>query len=147
LRSDGRALEITDAESDEIPVRPPGEYIVDPDGAVVRAGLVRHYGAKFGLWQLDPRIAYLTGDAVPVGVRGFRILEQSKFSEKVLRQQLNRLGCGAVEILVRGVDVDPALLRPKLKLRGRVSLSVVITRIERSAVAFVCEPGAVRQPV
>ncbi|OZD50325.1 SAM-dependent methyltransferase [Rhodococcus sp. 06-1477-1B] len=147
LRSDGSALEITDAESDEIPVRPPGEYIVDPDGAVVRAGLVRHYGAKFGLWQLDPRIAYLTGDAVPVGVRGFRILEQSKFSEKVLRQQLNRLGCGAVEILVRGVDVDPALLRPKLKLRGRVSLSVVITRIERSAVAFVCEPGAVRQPV
>ncbi|NIL83395.1 hypothetical protein RhoFasGS6_00747 [Rhodococcus fascians] len=147
LRSDGSALEITDAEPDEIPVRPPGEYIVDPDGAVVRAGLVRHYGAKFGLWQLDPRIAYLTGDTVPVGVRGFRILEHSKFSEKALRQQLTRLGCGSVEILVRGVDVDPALLRPRLKLRGTVSLSVVIARIERSAVAFVCEPGAVRQPV
>ncbi|MEV5650614.1 hypothetical protein AB0L57_20400, partial [Nocardia sp. NPDC052254] len=26
-------------------------------------------------WQLDPRIAYLTGDSVPAGVRGFRILD------------------------------------------------------------------------
>ncbi|TXQ91554.1 class I SAM-dependent methyltransferase, partial [Escherichia coli] len=42
LRSDGSVLEFTDAESDEIPVRPPGRYLVDPDGAVVRAGLVRH---------------------------------------------------------------------------------------------------------
>ncbi|KQU53642.1 SAM-dependent methyltransferase [Rhodococcus sp. Leaf278] len=147
LRSDGSALDITDSESDDIPVRPPGRYIVDPDGAVVRAGLVRHYGARFGLWQLDPRIAYLTGDTVPAGVRGFRILEQSKFSEKVLRQQLNRLDCGSVEILVRGVDVDPAILRPKLKLRGTVALSVVITRIDRSAVSFVCAPGAIDQPV
>ncbi|MBY4128854.1 class I SAM-dependent methyltransferase [Rhodococcus fascians] len=147
LRSDGSVLEITDAESDDIPVRPPGRYIVDPDGAVVRAGLVRHYGARFGLWQLDPRIAYLTGDTVPAGVRGFRILEQSKFSEKVLRQQLNRMDCGSVEILVRGVDVDPAILRPKLKLRGSVALSVVITRIDRSAVSFVCAPGAIDQSV
>ncbi len=147
LRSDGSVLDITDAESDDIPVRPPGRYLVDPDGAVVRAGLVRHYGAKFGLWQLDPRIAYLTGDTVPAGVRGFRVLEQSKFSEKALRQQLNRLDCGSVEILVRGVDVDPAILRPKLKLRGTVALSVVITRIDRSAVSFVCAPGAIDQPV
>ncbi|OZD77890.1 SAM-dependent methyltransferase [Rhodococcus sp. 05-339-2] len=147
LRSDGGVFEITDSESDDIPVRPPGSYIVDPDGAVVRAGLVRHYGARFGLWQLDPRIAYLTGDTVPAGVRGFRILEQAKFSEKVLRQQLNRMDCGSVEILVRGVDVDPALLRPKLKLRGSVALSVVIARVDRSAVAFVCGPGAVGQPV
>ncbi|OZE74722.1 SAM-dependent methyltransferase [Rhodococcus sp. 15-649-2-2] len=147
LRSDGSALDITDAESDDIPVRPPGQYIVDPDGAVVRAGLVRHYGARFGLWQLDPRIAYLTGDTVPAGVRGFRVLEQSKFSEKVLRQQLNRMDCGSVEMLVRGVDVDPAILRPKLKLRGSVALSVVITRIDRSAVSFVCAPGAIDQPV
>ncbi|MCJ0890451.1 class I SAM-dependent methyltransferase [Rhodococcus sp. ARC_M5] len=147
LRSDGSVLELTDAESDDIPVRPPGRYIVDPDGAVVRAGLVRHYGARFGLWQLDPRIAYLTGDTIPTGVRGFPILEQTKFSEKVLRQQLNRLDCGSVEILVRGVDVDPAILRPKLKLRGSVALSVVIARVDRSAVAFVCAPGAVGQPV
>ena len=39
-----------------------GRYILDPDGAVVRAGLVRQYAARLGWWRLDPHIAYLTGD-------------------------------------------------------------------------------------
>ncbi|WP_435278602.1 THUMP-like domain-containing protein [Rhodococcus yananensis] len=140
LRGDGAGFEITDKHDDDIPDRPPGEWIIDPDGAVVRAGLVRHYAAAHGLWQLDPRIAYLTGDAVPDGVRGFRILEQLKYTEKALRQTLARLECGSVEILVRGVDADPAVLRPRLKLRGDRPLSVVLTRIGRTPVAFVCEP-------
>ncbi|MFF0816367.1 class I SAM-dependent methyltransferase [Rhodococcus sp. NPDC003318] len=142
LAADGSGWEITDAEPDDIPEREPGEWIVDPDGAVVRAGLVRHYAARHGLWQLDPRIAYLTGDTVPEGVRGFRILVQLKYSEKTLRQELARLDCGVAEILVRGVDVDPAVLRPRLKLRGTRSLSVVLTRIGRTPTAFVCESGA-----
>ncbi|MFD1813213.1 THUMP-like domain-containing protein [Rhodococcus gannanensis] len=141
LDADGGGWEITDAEPDDIPEREPGEWIVDPDGAVVRAGLVRHYAARHGLWQLDPRIAYLTGDAVPDGVRGFRILAQLKYSEKALKQELARLDCGVAEILVRGLDVDPAVLRPRLKLRGSRSLSVVLTRIGRTPTAFVCEPG------
>ncbi|MBS9371448.1 THUMP-like domain-containing protein [Rhodococcus sp. B50] len=141
LRSDGTGFEITDAEDDDIPEREPGEWIVDPDGAIVRAGLVRHYAAAHGLWQLDPRIAYLTGDRLPDGVRGFRIVDRLKYSEKTLRQALARHDCGAVEILVRGVDVDPAVLRPRLKLRGSASLSVVLTRIGRTPEAFVCTPS------
>ncbi|MGC0364695.1 hypothetical protein ABH922_002679 [Rhodococcus sp. 27YEA15] len=144
LRSDGTGWEITDAEDDTVEEKAPGRWIVDPDGAVVRAGLVRHYAARHGLWQLDPRIAYLTGDSVPDGVRGFRVLEQIKYSDKLLRQTLAKYDCGVVEILVRGVDVDPALLRPRLKLKGATSLSVVIARTGRSASAFVCEaPRAV----
>lgn len=141
LRSDGTMFGLTDAMPDDIPDAEPGEWIVDPDGAIVRAGLVRHYAAAHGLWQLDSRIAYLTGDTVPDGVRGFRILDRFKYTEKLLKQALARHDCGAVEILVRGVDVDPALLRPRLKLRGSRSLSVVLTRIGRTAEAFVCEPG------
>lgn len=140
LTSDGSSWAVTDAESDDVPVRAPGEWIIDPDGAVVRAGLVRHYAARHGLWQLDPRIAYLTGDRVPDGVRGFRVLEQLKYTEKGLRQALARRDCGSAEILVRGVDVDPAVLRPRLKLRGDAPLGVVITRIGRTPVAFVCAP-------
>ncbi|MER6797357.1 class I SAM-dependent methyltransferase, partial [Amycolatopsis mediterranei] len=40
LRSDGTQWTVTDAEPDELPAHEPGEWIVDPDGAVVRAGLV-----------------------------------------------------------------------------------------------------------
>ena len=148
LSSDGACEEITDAEPDDIDVAEPGAWLIDPDGAVVRAGLVRHYAARHGLWQLDPRIAYLTGNSVPPGVNGFRVLDQIKFSEKSLRLALAAYHCGSVEILVRGVDVDPAVLRPRLKLKGELALSVVITRIERSAIAFLCEarrPGGVNQ--
>ncbi|CAM2772583.1 THUMP-like domain-containing protein [Skermania piniformis] len=139
LRRSGPAETITDAEPDELPGRAPGEWIVDPDGAVVRAGLVRQYAARHGLWQLDPRIAYLTGDAVPAGVRGFRILDRLPLDERRLRRALASRDCGVLEILVRGVDVDPDRLRARLRLRGGSALTVVITRIGRSPTAFVTE--------
>lgn len=142
IRSAGAvsAEQYTDAMDDGVPEAPPGEWIIDPDGAVVRAGLVRHYAAAHGLWQLDPQIAYLTGDRVPDGVRGHRIIDRTRFSEKALRKVLRELDCGPLEILARGVDVDPDALRRRLKPRGTRSLSLVVTRIGRSATVFVCEP-------
>ncbi|MBF6332932.1 THUMP-like domain-containing protein [Nocardia transvalensis] len=139
LSSDGTSWTITDAEPDEIPDREPGQWIIDPDGAVVRAGLVRHYAAKHGLWQLDPRIAYLTGDRVPDGVRGFRILDRLDFREKPLRAELHRRHCGPLEILTRGVDLDPDALRTRLKPRGTTPHTLIITRIGRTPTAFLCE--------
>lgn len=142
--------QLTDAETDECEVRPPGRWIVDPDGAVVRAGLVRHYAARHGLWQLDPEIAYLSGDTVPPGVRGFEVIEELAFTEKALRQALSAHDCGVLEILVRGVNINPDELRRRLRLRGTVSLSVVITRIGAGANArrraFICRsaPAAAR---
>ncbi|MEU1982241.1 class I SAM-dependent methyltransferase [Nocardia sp. NPDC019395] len=138
LTGAGAVTTLTDAESDEIPERAPGEWIVDPDGAVVRAGLVRHYAARHGLWQLDPRIAYLTGDRLPDGVRGFRIIDRFEFREKILRTELRRRDCGALEILVRGVDTDPDVLRRRLKPTGSQPYTLVVTRIGRAATAFLC---------
>ena len=140
-----RGEQFTDAEPDDCPVRAPGRWIVDPDGAVVRAGLVRHFAARHGLWQLDPHIAYLSGDELPRGLRGFEVLDQLPFDERRLRQALGALDCGALEILVRGVDVDPDALRRRLSLRGNRSLTVVVTRIGSGAAArgtaFVCRPS------
>lgn len=136
-----RVEEVTDAESDDVRVSAPGRWIIDPDGAIVRAGLVRHWAARHGLWQLDPKIAYLTGDAVPAGVRGFAVLEQIPMKEKALRKALAARDCGSLEILVRGVDVDPDELRKRLRLKGGAPLSLVITRIGSRGVAFICEPG------
>ena len=139
---DGSATEYTDTEPDDCDVRPAGRWIVDPDGAVVRAGLVRHYAARHGLWQLDPDIAYVSGERLPPGVRGFEVLEQSAFDERRLRQALAALDCGTLEILVRGVRVDPDALRRRLRLRGSQPLSLVITRIGTGtaglATVFVC---------
>ncbi len=143
-----RGEQLTDADPDDCDVRAAGRWIIDPDGAVVRAGLVRQYGARHGLWQLDPGIAYLSGDRLPDGVRGFEVLEALPYSEKRLRQALVAHDCGALEILVRGVrdaQADPDGLRRRLRLRGGLSLSVVITRIGAGTaarpIAFVCRPS------
>ncbi|MFE3443662.1 class I SAM-dependent methyltransferase [Nocardia sp. NPDC059180] len=144
LSSTGRSSVLTDAEPDEIQEQEPGDWIIDPDGAVVRAGLVRHYAAKHGLWQLDPRIAYLTGDRVPAGVRGFRVLDRLAFREKSLRAELRRRDCGALEILVRGVDVDPDQLRRRMKPAGSQPHTLVITRVGRDATVFLCEAAYAR---
>lgn len=103
---------------------------------------MRHYGARHGLWQLDPDIAYLSGDRLPAGVRGFEVIERLVFDERRLRQALSALDCGSLEVLVRGVRVDPDALRKRMRLRGRRPLSTVITRIGSGtsgrATAFVC---------
>ncbi|HME50061.1 THUMP-like domain-containing protein, partial [Mycobacterium sp.] len=71
--------------------------------------------------------------------------EQLAFDERLLRQALSALDCGALEILVRGVRVDPDALRRRLRLRGSRALSVVITRIGSGpadhATVFVCRPS------
>lgn len=140
LSSSGEDWNITDAESDDCPVRAAGEWIIDPDGAVVRAGLVRHYAARHGLGQLDPWIAYLTGDVPPAGLRAFRVVEQGRYSEKALRTLLRRHQVGRLEILVRGLDVDPESLRRKLKLAGPTEATVVLARIGESPTAYLCHP-------
>lgn len=71
-----RVTDLLDDAPGEQLAREPGEFIIDPDGAIVRAGLVRHYAVREGLWMLDERIAYLTGDRLPEGTSGFRFIEQ-----------------------------------------------------------------------
>jgi hypothetical protein len=141
LRSTGPEWTVTSDDPDDCPVREVGEWLVDPDGAVVRAGLVRQYAARLGFGQLDERIAYLTGDTRPEGIRAFRVLEGGHYSEKSLRQTLRRRGVGKLEILVRGLDVDPNTLRPRLKLSGPESATVVLTRVGRTPTAYLCVAG------
>lgn len=129
---------VTDLDDDTVDVTAPQRYIIDPDGAVVRAGLVRGWAARHGLSMLDEHIAYLTGEQIPAGYSGFPFLEAVPL--RALKKVLASHGAGSVEILVRGVDVDPDQLRKKLKLRGKAQMAVVIARIGDQAVAHVCGP-------
>ena len=144
LVADGLAVhveEVTDADDDEVAVDGEADrFIVDPDGAVVRAGLVRHWARRHGLRQLDPRIAHLTGPEIPAGYSGFEVLERCRLDRKQLRRALRERDCGSLEILVRGVDADPDALRRSLGPTGSRPLALVVTRIGRSAVVFVCGP-------
>lgn len=120
---------------------PIGEYLLEPDGAVIRSGLVGPLAERLGARLLDPHIAYLTADA-PIEspfATSFRVVESLPYSEKRLASALAARGIGTAEIKKRGLDVDPALLRRKLKLKGDASATVILTRIGQSRVAFIAE--------
>ncbi|WFP68033.1 SAM-dependent methyltransferase [Corynebacterium pseudotuberculosis] len=132
-----RVDRITDLMPSDVGADSPGKYLIDPDGAVIRSGLVRHYARREGLWMLDERIAYLTGDAIPAGRSGFKFVELVPL--KKLKTVLKKHDCGSLEILVRGVDIDPDVLRKKLGLKGKRPMAVFCTRIGSQGVALICE--------
>ena len=127
-------------EAPEAECGPVGRYIYEPDGAVVRAGLVTAVAAAVDGWLLDPRIAYVTASQyVPTPLASaYEVLEELPYKEKVLRSWVRTQEIGTLEIKKRGVDVDPAQLRKKLAPKGSATATLIITRIGRDAVAYSC---------
>ena len=131
-----------DLEAAEVTANPDASadrFIIEPDGAIVRAGLVRHWAHRHGLRQLDPRIAHLTGPEIPAGYSGFEVLERCALDVKKLKARLRDYDCGSLEILVRGVDKDPDQLRKKLAPKGTRPLTLVLTRLGTRGVVFICD--------
>ena len=120
---------------------PLGAYIYEPDGAVIRSGLVGPLAASVGATLIDPHIAYLTCDS-PLSTpfaTGFRIVESLPYSEKRLASALAAREIGSLEIKKRGMDIDPAALRPRLKLKGHASATVILTRVDGARLAIIAQ--------
>lgn len=141
IRGDAAHELVAPADSEDAPVGPLGDYLYEPDGAVIRARLIGDLARANGAWMLSEGIAYLTADRevdTPFA-RGFRVIERLPADERHLRQALHSRDVGTLEIKKRGVDVDPAALRTRLKLKGETSATVVLTREEGRHVALLVE--------
>lgn len=117
-------------------------HLVEPDDAVIRAGLVAELAEDLGGHLLDPHIAWITTDspaAAPFG-RAFRVETELPFREKQLRAALRDLDVGALTVKKRGVDVVPEQLVGRLKLKGSRPATIVLTRVAGEARAFLVEP-------
>jgi SAM-dependent methyltransferase len=133
--------ELVQAPGDEPgDVRPPGEFLFDPNPAVTRAGLVRELGAMIGAWQIDRQIAFLSADS---GIRTpfarvLRVIDSGPWQQKRLPARLRALDIGSVDIRRRGLAGDVELLRRQLRLSGSRRATLVMTRVNDRPWALVC---------
>ncbi len=122
-------------------VAEPGRYLLEPDGAVIRAGLISEICPDRDLWLLDAHVAYLSSnDLVRTPfAEVFEIVEDFAYSEKALRQWTRQHHIGVLEIKKRAIELDPAQLRKRLKLAGSGSATVIIARAPSGTRALICQ--------
>ncbi|MGV8885896.1 MAG: THUMP-like domain-containing protein [Microbacteriaceae bacterium] len=129
------------ADSVDAEVGALGEFLYEPDGAVIRARLIGDLARSLGGRMLDPQIAWITADTVQPTpfAQAFRVAETMAFDERRLKNTLAARGIGTLEIKKRGIDVDPAQLRKKLALKGDRSATLILTRVAGKRVALLAD--------
>ncbi|MET1019951.1 MAG: class I SAM-dependent methyltransferase [Microterricola sp.] len=141
LNRDGSHELAAAADSVDVEVGELGTYIYEPDGAVIRSRLIGDLARSLGASMLSDGIAYLTADAAhetPFATC-FRVIERLPADEKKLKAALAARGIGTLEIKKRGIDIDPATLRSRLKLKGTASATIVLTRAAGKHVTLLVE--------
>jgi SAM-dependent methyltransferase len=140
-RDGSHTLEAGTGALPPVPIAAPGEYLLDPNPAVTRAGLVAELAHDLGAWQLDPMIAFLSLDrlvSTPFA-RTLRILESMPWHEREVARKLRELGIGAADIRRRGLAGDVQQIHRRLALQGDRSATVVITRQNGRPTGLICE--------
>ena len=126
-------------------IGPVSGYLYEPDGAVIRAGLVADLARVMGAHLLDEHIAYLSSDE-PIDTpfaRSYKVLEVKPFNVKALKAWVKANRIGVLDIKKRGVSTTPEELRRQLLTgsgKGPNKATLVLTRIGEDRVAIVVEP-------
>jgi hypothetical protein len=121
------------------PIGPVDAYVYEPDPAVIRAGLVPALADRIHAHRVHDQVAYLTAPThttTPFAT-AFEVLDQLPYSEKGLRAWVRQRGIGVLEIKKRGIDVDPAALRKRLRPSGKNQATLLLTPTASGAVALV----------
>jgi hypothetical protein len=127
-------------------VRKPGAWLLEPDAAVIRSGLVGNLAAELGAWTIDARLSYLSTDRQVTSpfVRSYRIEAPEPFSGKALSARLRGFGAGDVVLKTRGSVLQPEAVRHQLRgvlKQGKAECCPVVflTRLDGRAVMIVGE--------
>lgn len=129
---------------DEMAYLPPavtlGRWLVEPDAAILAAGLKNTFAAQHQLAPVAEGIGYLTGEQLvdsPLA-EAFEVIERWPFDARKVGEALRRRDIGTVEIKKRGVEVSPETLRKQWQLKGSLAATVILTPTTRGVVALLC---------
>lgn len=125
---------------DPIPVLHPGAFLLDPNPAVTRAGLVEDLARSLAAWKIDDQIAFLSldHDVRTPFARTLRVLESLPWQHREIAARLRALDIGAVDIRRRGLPGDVEDIRRRLKLRGAGRATLAMTRAQNRPWCLIC---------
>jgi len=123
-----------------VPVAAPGSYLLDPNPAITRAGLVAELARELDAWQIDPMIAFLsTNDPVSTPfARTLRVLESMPWHERQVARRLRELDIGSADIRRRGLAGDVTQIHRRLRLQGSKAATIVLTRRNDQPWGMIC---------
>lgn len=143
LRPDCRPHTLESGAMPLRPATPPGDWLYEPDPAVIRAHLVGEIAEQLSASPLERGIAYLTAASfVPTPfATAYRVLDWMPYNLKNLQARLRSLHRRVSAIKKRGVPMEPEDLRKRLMgdEAGDAEAVVVLTRRGDKPIAMICE--------
>jgi len=113
----------------------PLQYVLDPNPAVVRSGLIDAVCAQHSLQRLDPEEEYLTADQIPSTdfVSAFEVEAVLPNNVKQLSRHLRQSPGRYYEIKCRRLPIDAAATAKKLPTGGEDPKVIIFLRVQGKA--------------
>ncbi len=128
---------------DPVPVREPetGLWLLDPNPAITRAGLVEDLARTLNAAKIDDEIGFIVaGEHVTSPfARSLRIVHAMPWHEKRLKRFLREIGAGPVDIRRRGLAGDVTAITKRLRGSGDRRVLIAMTRYQGDPWAIVCD--------
>jgi hypothetical protein len=118
----------------------PKSFLIEPDPAIIRSGLVTTLGEMLNASQIDPDIAYLTADALSRTpfARAWVIEDWFPFQLKRLRSYLHEHHIGHLTVKKRGSPIEPEFLIHQLRLKGDQERVLVLSQLRGDPIVMIC---------
>ena len=125
------AKNIFSANKQEVEVRPIQLFLLEPDVAIIRAGLVQDLGFECAATLIESHLALLShpNEIYSEYFKTYRVLDQMNFNRKNLQKYLREKQIGKLVIKTRGFSQSVEEFRKKLKLSGENSGLIFILRM------------------
>jgi hypothetical protein len=119
-----------------------GNFILEPNPVLVRSHLFLNEAKKYGFWQIDSTLAYVSCENLPTEYSGFtayKAIEQSSLSTNHVKAMLRKYNAGKITLKKRGVEVVPEAEIRRLAPKGEKEYVLFYTRILGEKQAILAE--------
>lgn len=120
-----------------------GQWLLDPNPAVTRAGLVEDLARTVNAAKIDDEIGFLVADHAVDSpfARSLHITGSMPWHEKQLKRVLREMDAGPVDIRRRGLAGDVTAITKRLRGTGNRRVTVAMTRHLDQPWAIICDPA------